>query len=434
MSLVQEHPLLIRDIWLPDGQQACVRCEGGVITEIAATPELPATAAEEVLDGRGWLLLPGAIDMHVHFRTPGGEHKETIRSGGISAVKGGVTTCADMPNTVPKTITVAALKEKIALGQDTPCHMFYNFGATEDNLAEVKQAAEMPEVRALKIYMGATTAESGLPLEAIREHMRQAAELQLPVMVHAEDAETLEACRDGFPPSVFHHHQLRPARAELRAVQLVLMWARELGVKIYLAHTTCAEPRDWIAALKMEEQIMMEFCPHHLLFSVEDIPQVNPNCFKVNPPLRERFLQQELLRILPYCYGCLGSDHAPHTLMEKNSPYHQAPSGMPGVEYLFAHAINWWQRGWFDLERLMALTSGNAAHYFGLNKGRLETGADADLVLIDPDWKWRISQGDDEVYSLCGWTPYKDMPMKGGLMASVVAGVLRWVHSRVQRS
>ena len=431
MPLLQQHPLVLHGIRLPNGQSACVRCQEGKIVEIA--PQLTAAADEDLLEGRGWLLLPGAIDMHVHFRTPGGEHKETLVSGGNAAVKGGVTTCADMPNTSPSTTTSANLDEKVTLGKDAPCHMLYNFGSSEDNLAEVKQVVDRPEIRALKIYMGPSTGETALSLEAVREHMRQAGELQLPVMVHAEDLETIQACESGFPPHVSHHHQLRPARAELRAVRLALMWAREFGVKLYLAHTTCAEPLDWITSLKMEKQVMIEFCPHHLLFNEEDIPAPLPNRFKVNPPLRERFLQQELLGILSRCHGCLGSDHAPHTLQEKGLPYYLAPSGMPGVEYLFAHAINWWQQGWFDIHRLIELTSGNAARYFNLNKGSLTIGADADLVLIDPQWQWRIGQGDDEIYSLCGWTPYENMGMKGGLMASIVSGVLRWVHPRLQR-
>ncbi|HEX9841945.1 MAG TPA: amidohydrolase family protein, partial [bacterium] len=130
--------LLIRDLRLPDGSAADLLVRDGRIAAVAR--DLAAPAGVLVLEGRGRLLLPGAIDMHVHFRTPGGEHKETLLTGARAAVKGGTTTCADMPNTNPRTTTLAALEQKLALAQGAPANLLFNFGAEPDNLAEVRRA------------------------------------------------------------------------------------------------------------------------------------------------------------------------------------------------------------------------------------------------------------------------------------------------------
>jgi dihydroorotase len=167
-----------------------------------------------------------------------------------------------------------------------------------------------------------------------------------------------------------------------------------------------------------------------LLLAAEDIGPPLENRFKVNPPLRSEAARAALFARLPAGIDGLASDHAPHTLAEKQAPYDEAPSGIPGVEYLFPLALDWWRRGTLTLERLLALTSGNAARWFGLNKGRLAVGADADLVLVDPDARWRIGEGDDRVASLCGWTVYAGRELLGRPELTVVGG--RIAYERVE--
>jgi dihydroorotase len=154
------------------------------------------------------------------------------------------------------------------------------------------------------------------------------------------------------------------------------------------------------------------------------------NRYKVNPPLRSEAERAELFARLGEGIDGLGSDHAPHTLAEKQAPYDRAPSGIPGVEYLFPLAVDWWRRGVISLERLLALTSGNAARWFGLPKGSLAPGADADLVLVQPDARWRVAQGDDAVASLCGWTVYEGRELLGRPEVTVVAGRVVYEHGR----
>jgi dihydroorotase len=437
--------LLIRNVRLPPGSTAE---EGGAaVTPGAVTPGDSALADIAIADGRiarmgahqppprgvpvleggGRLALPGAIDMHVHFRTPGGEHKETLLTGALAAVKGGTTTCADMPNTNPRTTTLAALEAKIALAQGAVANLLFNFGAEPDNLAQVREAARHPAVKALKIYMGPSTGQGGLAPAAVEAHFRLAAELELPVMVHAEDMERIQANAGAYPHDVRHHHLLRSAEGELAAVAQALAWARRYGVRLYLAHCTLAGAIRLAGESGIRERVFVEVCPHHLLLSVADIAPPLENRFKVNPPLRTAAERAALCDTLTRPSGAgscdgLGSDHAPHTLREKEAPYDEAPSGLPGVEYLFPLAIDMWRRGLLSLERLIALTSGNAARFFGLPKGRLAPGADADLALVDPDARWTVAAGDDAVASRCGWTPYQGRTLHGRVETTVVGG------------
>ena len=412
--------LLIRGVKLPEGHSGDILILQGRIEQIG--PGLKAPAQVETVEGQGLLALPGAIDMHVHFRTPGGEHKETLITGAQAAVKGGVTTCADMPNTSPNTDTIEALEQKLELAQGAPANLLFNFGAHPTNLDQVRLAARHEAVKAIKIYMGPSTGMGGLAPEAVDAHMRQAAELGLPVMVHAEDVEMIDAKQGAFPHDARHHGDLRGLEAELSAVKSALATAKSYGVRLYLAHVTSAKVLELAAASNLGGLAMVEVCPHHLLLSTADIAEPVENRYKVNPPLRPPDEQAALLEQLDGGIGCLGSDHAPHTISEKEQPYDDAPSGIPGVEYLLPFALNWWREGRISLDRLIALTSANVAQYFGLNKGRLAPGKDGDVVLVDPDEQWRIGQDGDAVASKCGWTPYTGMALRGRPKITIVGG------------
>ncbi len=418
--------LLIRDVRLPDGVQGDVLIRAGRIARIG--PALDAPADAPVLQGRGRLVLPGAIDMHVHFRTPGGEHKETLLSGARAAVKGGTTSCADMPNTSPRTTTLAALEQKASLARGALANLYFNFGAEPDNLDEVRKAASHPAVKALKIYMGPSTGQGGLAPAAAEAHFRLAAELGLAVMVHAEDLAQIEANAALYPHDVRHHHLLRSSAGELAAVRTALRWASTYGTRLYLAHCTLADVVRLAEDNGMRERVFLEACPHHLLLSVEEIASPAENRYKVNPPLRTDAERAALFSLLRDGIDGLGSDHAPHTLAEKEAPYEEAPSGIPGVEYLLPLALHWWREGEIGLARLIDLTSAHAARYFGLNKGRLEPGYDADLVLVEPDARWTIARGDDRVASKCDWTLYAGRSVRARPMVTIVAGRVVYEH------
>lgn len=420
--------LLIENIRLPNGNAACILTRRGRIAAVGARLEAPPEATR--LDGRGWLALPAAIDWHVHFREPGAGHKETLWSGSRAAVKGGVATCGDMPNTQPPTTTLRALEDKLARAEGCPAHLYFHFGAEADNLAEVRAAARQPQVKALKIFMGPSTGHGGLAPDAVEAHFRQCAEIGLPVIVHAEDMDQIQAQAGRHAALAARHGDWRPLEAELAAVRQALALAAKYPVRLCLAHTTSARVVELAERSGIRDRVFVETAAHHLVLAAERIVPPEDNRYKVNPPLRPESERAALFRRLADGIDGLGSDHAPHTLAEKARPYPQAPSGIPGVEYQFPLALSWWRQGHVHLERLIGLTSANVARFFGLNKGALEPGKDADIVLVDPDARWTIGADGDAVASKCGWTLYGGMAVHGRVEVTIAAGRVMWTRAR----
>jgi len=412
--------LFIEDIHLPDGARAHVLIRRGRIEAVSHGLEHPPDMPR--LAGRGRLLIPGAIDPHVHFREPGGEHKETLASGARAAAKGGVTTAGDMPNTKPPTTTYARLEAKARLAEGAPVNLYLHFGVEAEHLDEVIRAAAHPRVKALKMYLGPSTGVGGTAPAVAAQAFRLAGQLDLPVMVHAEDIALIEREAGRHPRDAWHHDALRPLEAELRAVDQALAMAAEHGARLYLCHVTSARVLERVEASGIRGRVFVEVCPHHLLLSTEAVAAPLENRFKVNPPLRAEAERAALFAELGRRIDGLGSDHAPHTLGEKGHAYDEAPSGIPGVEHLLPLAIDWWRRGVFDIDRLIALTSGNAARFLRLPKGTLHPGADADLVLIDPERHWTLGQDGDRVVSKCGWSPYLGRALRGRPEVTIVAG------------
>jgi dihydroorotase len=412
--------LFIEDVRLPDGAPVHVLIRQGRIEAVSRALAPPAQVPR--LAGRGRLVIPGAIDMHVHFRQPGGEHKETLLTGSRAAAKGGVTTVADMPNTSPPTTTCERLEAKARLAEQAPVHVLFNFGVEPRHLDELIRAAGHPRVKAVKVYLGPSTGAGGTPPEVAARLFRLAAELDLPVMAHAEDANIIQREAPRHPHDARHHDALRPLAAELSAVDQALALAREHGTRLYLCHVTSVRVLERVEASGLGERVFVEACPHHLLLSTDSIEPPLENRFKVNPPLRPERERAALFAELTGRIDGLGSDHAPHTLEEKALTYDEAPSGIPGVEHLLPLAVDWWRRGEIDTRRLIELTSGNVARFFRLPKGALEPGHDADLVLIDPERTWTLGRGDDRILSKCGWSPYLGRTLRGRPEITIMAG------------
>jgi dihydroorotase len=423
--------LFIEDIHLPDGAPAHVLVQHGRIEAISRALEPPPHVPR--LLGRGRLLLPGAIDMHVHFRTPGAEHKETLLTGSRAAAKGGVTTVADMPNTNPATTTLETLEQKVRLADGALTNVFFNFGVEPAHINEILRVARHPRVKAIKVYLGPSTGVGGLAPEVAERAFRLAADMDLPVMVHAEDIALIQREAARHPHDARHHHLLRPLEAELLAVDQALGMAKRHGTRLYLCHVTSAQVLERVERSGLGERVFVEVCPHHLLLSTDDIEPPRENRYKVNPPLRPEAEREALFAELPRRIDGLASDHAPHTLAEKELRYDQAPSGIPGVEHLLPLAIDWWRHGVIDTHRLIGLTSANAARFFRLNKGELHNGADADLVLVDPEQELTLGHGGDRVLSKCDWSPYLGRTLRGRVEVTIVAGriVYDWEHEQI---
>lgn len=398
--------------------------DGRIETVGEAGKPIPPGTFDRVIDAEGRVVLPGAIDVHVHFRTPGGEHKEDWDTASMAALAGGVTTVLDMPNTDPPTISRKALEEKRALiAPRARVNWGLFMGATADNLDEVRKARN---VAGLKVYMGSSTGgllvhEEG-PLSRIFEHFPGF------LAVHAEDEQIIRENSlkfgDAESPSV--HGRIRNVTSARRATERAIGLARRYGRQVHICHMSTAEELTLVKEADAAG-VSCEVTPHHLVLT-EDALEAIGTLAKMNPPLRTKMDNEALWRGLAEGHiDCVATDHAPHTLREKAGGYWEAPSGVPGVQHMLPILLDAVHNGRLTLERLAQVTAGRSAKLFGIRgKGRIEPGYDADLVLAAMGVARQVTAKD--VLSKCGWTPYEGMTLHGWPVTTVLGGDVVYDH------
>jgi dihydroorotase len=402
------------DLVLRDGRLMCsggevrgdLGVEGG---RIAAIGSISGRGRRELALG-GRAVLPGVIDTHVHFRTPGATHKETWVQATRAALVGGTTSVVDMPNTEPLTIDALALGEKAALvAREARCNYGFFVGATPDNLDALLWLEETAAAYCgIKIFMGASTgrllvADPGA-LEAIFARTRRV------IAVHAESNRLLTEAsapyRDATQAMV--HGLARPREAALVAVREVLALSRAHRHPVHLCHLTTREELALLEADSglAERRVSAETCPHYLAFDASRT-QTHGNFAKMNPPLREPADCEALWEGLGRgVVGMVNSDHAPHLPEEKAAPYHRAPSGVPGVETALRYLAYQALRRDLDLGGLGRLLATAQADRFGIRgKGRIQVGWDADLVVLSTESPAPYRR--EEVLSRCGWSLFE---------------------------
>lgn len=416
--------LEIRNVILPNKSKESVVIDGSRIVNIGRN-----FLTEQFINGDNLLALPGLIDPHVHFRTPGGEHKEDWEHGIKAAIAGGVTTVFDMPNTNPTLTTAKRLEKKSEMVGERDIDYRFWFGATNNNLHEIKKVAGDPRIIGVKIYMGSSTGNLLVTDERVLEKIfRTCAEYGLVVGVHAECEERMLSNRRylGHEPQVRDHCYIRDPGAEWKAVQQAVSLQRKTGCTLYLCHLSTPTSVEIAAQAKDDgASVYAEVCPHHVWLSQEKLSEPGPskNFYKMNPPLREKSQVEKLQRYV--CEGLvdtIGSDHAPHTRKEKmQENYDDIPSGVPGVETILPLIFRFVSEGKMSTDRFIGLTSGNAAKIFGVErKGKIEIGYDADIVLIDRNEEVLFRHQDME--TKCEWTPFVAMRAKGAVKFVISRG------------
>ena len=395
-----------RDIGVQDGR-------------IAALGDLSAADAENTIDAAGLTVLPGVMDTQVHFREPGGEHKEDLQTGSLAAVMGGVTAVFEMPNTDPLTTSAEALADKLARARGRMhCDHAFWVGGTVENARDIPELERLPGAAGIKVFMGSSTGDLLVPddagVRAILSQTRRRAAF------HSEDEfrlrERLGERRDGDPSS---HPVWRDAEAALSSTRRLVAIARETGAPIHVLHISTAEEMRFLAAHK--DIASVEVTPHHLTLSADDYARLG-TLLQMNPPVRDASHRDAVWAgIANGTADILGSDHAPHTLQEKARPYPQSPSGMPGVQTLVPVRLNHVAHGRLSLERFMDMTSAGPARLFGIaGKGRIAVGYDADLTVVDLKRKATIENAG--MASRSAWTPYDGMNVTGWPMGTIVRG------------
>lgn len=401
-----------------------VLIEQGTVKTITA--HAPDTLGHEVIDAAGKLLAPGLIDMHVHLREPGYEHKETILTGSSSAAKGGFTTIACMPNTRPVLDTPEMLKTVYEKANEANKARVLSYACITKN----ELGRELTDFAALKAAGAIGFTDDGVGVQnaqIMKDAMRLAASLNMPIVAHCEDDSLVvgAAVTDG---EFARKHGLKgiPNESEAIHVGRDALLAEATGVHYHVCHVSTEQSVRLIRQAKaIGVKITAEVCPHHLVLSDEDIPGLDAN-WKMNPPLRSpRDVQAVIEGLEDGTIDIIVTDHAPHSVEEKEKGLELAPFGIVGFETAFPLLYTTFVKtGKWSLSFLLDRMTSKPAQVFGLPYGKLEEGATADLTLIDLDKEQTV---DPQTFLSKGKnTPFTGWKLQGWPVLTMLNGTITW--------
>ena len=377
------------------------------------------------IDAAGCFVLPGVIDTHVHFRDPGLTYKADIESESRAAAYGGVTSYFDMPNTVPQTTTLDALNEKFLRAAEAS-HVNYSFfyGATNDNV-DTFDMLDTSRIPGIKLFMGSSTGNMLVDNAAVlKQIFSKCAHLSLPVMAHCEDTDIIErnakSVREqyGDDADISLHPAIRTAEACLASSRKAAELADSTGAHLHIAHlSTAAE-----LSLLEKEGITGEVTVAHLLFDDSDYASLAGR-IKCNPAIKSAADREALLSaVAEGRIHTVGTDHAPHSLSEKQGGALRAVSGMPTLQFSLVMMLGFVDRGQLTIEQIADVMCHNPARIFGVNeRGFLREGYKADIAIVSPCEEYVIS--DRDVQSKCGWTPLDGRAATWKVMHTLCNGV-----------
>jgi dihydroorotase len=406
---------------------ASLAIQDGRILAMGAPEAMPP--AREVLDASGLHILPGAIDVHVHFRDPGYPHKEDWESGTAAAAYGGVTTVFDMPNTIPPTGTAEILRQKHAIAA-AKAHVDYGlYGLLgEDTMGNVGALIE-GGVIGFKLYMGNTFGQIPSPSTgAMLECFEIVAPTGKRVSLHAETNSIMERRQSRLSAAgrtdALAHLASRPDVVAVEAVARAAILAEWTGARIHILHiSSAAELRPLAEAKARGVDVTGETCPHYLFLSADDYEKLG-GIIRVNPPVRERQNQEPLWAALKSgVIDMIATDHAPHTREEKTRPNIWAVDcGFPGVETQMPMMLTEVAAGRMSICDYVHWSAVNPAKVWGLypRKGVIAPGADADLAIVDLARAWRIDG--ERLHSRSKATPWHGREVVGLPLHTLVRG------------
>jgi dihydroorotase len=393
--------------------------------------DLQHVQAGKVIDAKGNLLLPGAIDDQVHFREPGLTHKATIYSESRAAVAGGVTSFMEMPNTIPPAFTQELLEEKYATAAKSSLanYSFY-IGASSDNLDEVLQT-NINNVCGLKIFMGSSTGDLLVDNPVVLEKFFGL----FPALIatHCEDEATIRKNLQEFKekygedlPARFHP-LIRSAEACYKSSSFAVSLARRTGARLHILHISTAKEVELFGnSVPIEKKkITAEACVHHLWFNNEDYEKLGM-LIKWNPAIKTAEDQEAILRgVIDNHIDVIATDHAPHTLEEKENTYFKAPSGGPLIQHSLVAMLEFYHKKKISLEKVVEKMCHNPALMFQIDKrGFIREGFYADLVLADLQAPWRVEKGN--ILAKCGWSPFERTTFQSAVTHTFVSGHLAY--------
>ena len=432
-------PILIKNAKIVNEEkifEGDVLITGERIERIGTSLSHPAAA---VIDASGKYLLPGAIDDQVHFREPGLTHKADIHSESRAAVAGGVTSFMEMPNTVPNTLTQQLLEEKyIIASRKSPANYSFFMGASNDNMEEVLRT-DREKVCGIKIFMGSSTGNMLVDSEITLENIFSRSPML--IATHCEDEATIRNNMEIFRKQygedvpVKYHPVIRSEEACYKSSSLAVSLARKYGTRLHILHISTAKELSLFSntiPLK-EKRITAEACIHHLWFDDSDYEKLG-NRIKWNPAIKTKDDRDEILKgVLDNRIDVIATDHAPHTLEEKNQTYFKAPSGGPLVQHSLVAMLELYHRKKISLEKIVLKMSHAMADCFRIReRGYVREGYFADLVLVDLNAPWKVAK--DNLLYKCGWSPFEGVTFNSRVTHTFVNGHLAYNDGVIDES
>jgi dihydroorotase len=393
------------------------------IEQIAA--EIPAQPSDHIIDASGCYLLPGMIDDQVHFREPGLTHKGNIASESRAAVAGGITSYMEMPNVNPATTTIEALNKKYAIASEKSYanYAFY-LGATEDNLEQIKRLDPVKHC-GVKVFMGASTGDLLVEApEALDAIFRESPVL---IVTHCESGPIIRKNREALLRSkaaltIGDHPIIRDENACYTSSSYAVSLAKQYQSQLHVLHITTEKELTLFEPGPIENKyITAEACVHHLWFSEQDYARLG-NLIKCNPAIKRQSDRDALLKALMTNHiDIIATDHAPHTLVEKQQHYEQAPAGLPLVQHALLSLLEHVNQERLSLTKVVEKTAHNPARRYAIaNRGFIREGYYADLVLVDCRSSSVVTH-ENSLYH-CGWTPFAGQVFSSKIKATWVNG------------
>ncbi|MBP7515009.1 MAG: dihydroorotase [Flavobacteriales bacterium] len=389
-------------------------------------------------DAEGLHLLPGAIDDQVHFREPGLTHKDDIAHGSAAAVAGGITSFMEMPNTVPNALTQELLAQKYVLGaSNSVANYSFFMGVGNGNLDEVLRT-DPRTVCGLKAFLGSSTGDMLVNDERTLDGLFSKAHMIL--AVHAEDEPTIRAnteaakARYGEDIPLEEHPRIRSAEACWLSSSRAVARAKEHGTRLHVLHISTAKELELFEPGPLEnKRITAEACVHHLWFTEADYATKGTR-IKWNPAVKTLADREAIRRAVNEGrIDVVATDHAPHTLEEKARPYTNCPSGAPLVQHSLVAMLELMHQGVFTLEHVVEKMCHAPARLFNLKeRGFIQEGAFADLVLVDMDSPWTVAK--DNLLYKCGWSPLEGQRFRARVEKTWVNGRLVYSDGKVDRT
>ena len=389
-----------------------------------------------VIDVEGNYVLPGMIDDQVHFREPGLTHKANIETESKAALAGGITSFIEMPNTDPQTTTVAKLEEKFAIAAQTSyANYSFMFGGTNDNLDEILKV-DPKTVAGLKLFLGSSTGNMLVDDPKVLEKIFSSTDMV--ISVHCEDEATIREnlakykaeYGDNIPME--KHPIIRSEEACYLSSSKAIELAKKTGARLHVFHLSTGKETSLFTnkiPLK-DKKITAEVCIHHLWFSDEDYARKGSH-IKWNPAVKTSKDREQLLKaLLDDRIDVIATDHAPHTLEEKNNPYTSAPSGGPLVQHALVALLEMHHQGKISIEKIVEKACHNPAILFNVEKrGYIKEGYYADLVIVDMNNPWTVNKAN--ILYKCGWSPFEGNTFKSRVTHTFLNGQLVYNNFKV---